>query len=331
VDQESPFLDAIRANPHDKAARLVYADWLEERADARGELIRIEAEMRTLPVFSDRFWELKPRRHALRKRMPTSWLAEMCYLSDCPPTFAHHPTNWMEWWRLIRVFTERWHNFPSLPDVGGRQAEILEVETRLGKKLPPSVREWVAFAHDVRSQDYFCVLRDVYQMRELEGHHAISLLLLCEGDVQWAVRNSDLDKQDPPIYTYGWDHNASDPETTCVPKSPDPESPSLTSFVLDYSLGYVHSNGGGFGTDLIGNDSKPFTQKLQKDFPVHFVHNTFEIFEKDNILVWLYHWPGREYLRVELFKPMPRDSIPEFLWAQTNHGGMFHGLFVSQS
>ncbi|MBY0232801.1 MAG: TIGR02996 domain-containing protein [Gemmataceae bacterium] len=36
---------AIAADPRDGLARLAYADWLEERGDARAELVRIEEEM----------------------------------------------------------------------------------------------------------------------------------------------------------------------------------------------------------------------------------------------------------------------------------------------
>jgi uncharacterized protein (TIGR02996 family) len=38
---ETPFLTAIDAEPAGRTARLIYADWLEERGDSRGELIRI--------------------------------------------------------------------------------------------------------------------------------------------------------------------------------------------------------------------------------------------------------------------------------------------------
>ena len=147
MNKETPFLEAINAAPHDTATRLFYADWLEERGDPRAELIRIEEEMRPLPVFSDRFWQLKSRRYDLHQRLPKAWLEAMRYGTDCPPTFAHVPSNWQDWWRAIRVFAERWHRLHSLPDVGGRTTEIQETETRLGRQLPPSLKEWVAFAH----------------------------------------------------------------------------------------------------------------------------------------------------------------------------------------
>ena len=139
------FLKAIAATPADRTLRLVFADWLDEHSDARAELIRVEEEMRELPVFADRFWELKPRRNELRTLAGAEWCGHMRYGTECEPVFRHGiPDGWRERWRLIREFTERWHRIP-MPDVGGRQKEIAEAETRLGRELPPSVGEWVAF------------------------------------------------------------------------------------------------------------------------------------------------------------------------------------------
>jgi uncharacterized protein (TIGR02996 family) len=39
---EAAFLEAIREDPNDDAARLVYADWLEEQGDSRCEYLRLE-------------------------------------------------------------------------------------------------------------------------------------------------------------------------------------------------------------------------------------------------------------------------------------------------
>jgi uncharacterized protein (TIGR02996 family) len=41
MHDEQAFLRAMQQNPHDNALRLVFADWLDERGDARGELIRL--------------------------------------------------------------------------------------------------------------------------------------------------------------------------------------------------------------------------------------------------------------------------------------------------
>ncbi len=49
MDEETPFLDAIRANQEDRSIRLVYADWLEERGhSARSEYLRVDDELQKL-------------------------------------------------------------------------------------------------------------------------------------------------------------------------------------------------------------------------------------------------------------------------------------------
>jgi uncharacterized protein (TIGR02996 family) len=47
--QEQWFLDAILECPEDDCPRLVFADWLEERGDPRGEFIRVQCELAQLP------------------------------------------------------------------------------------------------------------------------------------------------------------------------------------------------------------------------------------------------------------------------------------------
>lgn len=48
-DIEHALIDAIEADPDDEAPRAVYADWLLERGDPRGELIQIQTARRTDP------------------------------------------------------------------------------------------------------------------------------------------------------------------------------------------------------------------------------------------------------------------------------------------
>jgi uncharacterized protein (TIGR02996 family) len=47
MSPEADMLAALRANPRDDAARLVYADWLIERGDERGELLMLDHADRT--------------------------------------------------------------------------------------------------------------------------------------------------------------------------------------------------------------------------------------------------------------------------------------------
>lgn len=330
MSDEAAFLVEIRANPRDPAPRLAYADWLEGMGDPRGALIRIEEEMGTLPVFADRSWRLKPRRDELRAQAPPDWLGAMGYGLVARPVFRHGwPDGLKERWRLIRSFVERWHRV-SLPDVGGRAVEVREVEARLGRALPPSLREWVAFAHDARKEyhGFGFILRDIYQFEELEGHRAVSFLLQGEGDYHWAVHLDDFDRPDSPVYGYGWDFD--EPEDgVFVPDGESPVAADLTSFVLEYAMGYTMGQGGGFGVEV--GDSSRLIRELQAWFPIHCRASGMDLFEDDDILVRIsWFGPGSERVRllVEVARPLPFEAIPPFLWEYTRNGGCFHGMFI---
>ncbi|MBX7223500.1 MAG: TIGR02996 domain-containing protein [Blastocatellia bacterium] len=57
MNTESEFLTEIANHPEDRERRLQYAGWLESNRDPRAELIRLEEEMRGLPIYGDRYWE----------------------------------------------------------------------------------------------------------------------------------------------------------------------------------------------------------------------------------------------------------------------------------
>ncbi len=64
MNETAAFLQAIRQRPHDDAPRLIFADWLEERGDPRGEFIRLQAVLQIRLRQIDR----RPRRRRRRNR-----------------------------------------------------------------------------------------------------------------------------------------------------------------------------------------------------------------------------------------------------------------------
>jgi uncharacterized protein (TIGR02996 family) len=46
--EEMAFVRAIQQNPDDEGARLIFADWLEERGDPRREIIRLQCRLAKL-------------------------------------------------------------------------------------------------------------------------------------------------------------------------------------------------------------------------------------------------------------------------------------------
>jgi uncharacterized protein (TIGR02996 family) len=75
MNEEQAFLTAIRDNPADATARLVFADWLEEHNDPRGEWLRLRTQLAQLPLGSPEFAPIKAREEELAPAALTEWMA----------------------------------------------------------------------------------------------------------------------------------------------------------------------------------------------------------------------------------------------------------------
>jgi uncharacterized protein (TIGR02996 family) len=75
MSDDEPFLRAILATPEDMATRLIYADWLEERGDPRGEYLCLGAQLAALPVGHQAGPGIRRRMIELRRQFPAPWLA----------------------------------------------------------------------------------------------------------------------------------------------------------------------------------------------------------------------------------------------------------------
>ena len=64
MTDDTDFLRAIQENPEDDRARLLYADWLEQRGDIRGEYLRLDCQLAHITV----------RLAQLRKQIDQTWL-----------------------------------------------------------------------------------------------------------------------------------------------------------------------------------------------------------------------------------------------------------------
>src|SRR5438067_2086996 len=74
---DAAFLRAIREQPDDDLPRLIYADYLDERGDPRGEFIRIQIERPTLPFNVARRYELGARERELLRLHEEEWLGPL--------------------------------------------------------------------------------------------------------------------------------------------------------------------------------------------------------------------------------------------------------------
>jgi uncharacterized protein (TIGR02996 family) len=73
MNPEQAFEQAILDAPEDDAPRLVFADWLEERGDPRGEYLRVETALAKTPPGDPRYGPLRERVTELRKGVDRAW------------------------------------------------------------------------------------------------------------------------------------------------------------------------------------------------------------------------------------------------------------------
>jgi uncharacterized protein (TIGR02996 family) len=70
---QEAFLHDILSHPEDDAPRLIYADWLDERNDPRGEFIRVQCALAHLSDVDPRRWPLEQREQELLREHEPKW------------------------------------------------------------------------------------------------------------------------------------------------------------------------------------------------------------------------------------------------------------------
>jgi uncharacterized protein (TIGR02996 family) len=87
---DDSFCRAIAEAPEDTAARLVYADWLEEQGDPRAEFVRADVRLAAMPAEDPARPALLEQLQDLRTGLDPDWLARLdrTPIENCvlPPT-----------------------------------------------------------------------------------------------------------------------------------------------------------------------------------------------------------------------------------------------------
>lgn len=80
---QEPFLQEIRENPDDPGVYAVFADWLEEQGNPRGEFMNIQLQLEDESVKAAQRKQLQKREAALLKEHERDWLGDLApYLLD---------------------------------------------------------------------------------------------------------------------------------------------------------------------------------------------------------------------------------------------------------
>jgi uncharacterized protein (TIGR02996 family) len=95
MTDEEAFLAAIREAPSDPLPRLVYADWLDEQGDPRGEFLRVHCELSEIRTDS-RFHALWRRKQVLWEQISAGTPSSRDWLGmvDLRADFEFHEVRW---------------------------------------------------------------------------------------------------------------------------------------------------------------------------------------------------------------------------------------------
>src|SRR6516162_10276737 len=119
VDEQA-FVQAILANLTDDGPRLVYADWLEERGDPRGEFLRLQTALTRMPRKDKQQARFRKHLKQLRAHLDAEALA------------------WLNTLRYRTAFAAL--DRPLRPRDGVSEKRIATGERRLSVRLPRALR-----------------------------------------------------------------------------------------------------------------------------------------------------------------------------------------------
>lgn len=224
-------------------------------------------------------------------------------------------TNWVAFDQFVCDWLKT--NFARDP----RSPVIDELERSAGVALPPSAREWCAFAFAARRLKHFA-WRDCLVVEQVPGHAAVSLLLQGEADYYWAIESANLVQSDPPVIGYALNYDSEE----SVFERAGTWAPSVCAFALDYFLSYLQSPGGGFS---VQQSSESFnSEKLLSDFgePTRFGH--LQLFHSDGVMVVLGGLPPswrHNVVTVEIQTKKPFNALPPSIRGLIKDAHVFHG------
>jgi uncharacterized protein (TIGR02996 family) len=189
--EEQAFVTAIVNDPRDRLTRLVYADWMDENSDPRGEYLRLLCEVAQLEE-SDGREQRVGRLQQLRANFDGNWLASM--------------QRGLGWRILLEVnmlpFEEREYGERYQFGAPANAEQLAEAEAALGRRLPDDLREllqefngvwYTTTAHRQLGYAPAIVYLDLHHMTvEAQVYHEFFPNILCFREVNgfgyvWAV------------------------------------------------------------------------------------------------------------------------------------------------
>jgi uncharacterized protein (TIGR02996 family) len=180
--KDSAFVQAILANPDDEMIRLVYADWLDEQGDPRGEFLRLDvALLQTLPMTRN-YVEQRDRYLTLRAGIDSKWARSVGIRTIRSIEGLVH---------FLREFHRFWSVSPS--------RDSADIPADLPHGLSLLYRELGGLFDIERERSPFYAQDSLVSLKSLKRDKG-SVVFAWENSGNWSCKCA-VGEKDPPVYS----------------------------------------------------------------------------------------------------------------------------------
>lgn len=135
---EQAFVDSINASPKDRTPQLVFADWLDEQGDPRGEAWRVLVQIRKMPAQWAVSWRWQRNWLTAPYMLPSSLFARLDYLPGMwGPDMACYSSFFAAFNDAVIAYVRYYHDplFAIPPEKRGRWTKFgIENEQELARR-----------------------------------------------------------------------------------------------------------------------------------------------------------------------------------------------------
>ena len=237
------------------------------------------------------------------------------------PCLAKINDDWQSRWTAIRSVVSAWYKIELNPVNISHEPGNIPAEN-----CPPSIMQWILFREEIHAKGQLSIIRDDFVAERICDPQAISLQVVSEGNVCWAVLDEHLHLEDPPVacltgdchgdydhdvlftnrWEYGWQSNE-----------------TVSEFALDQVVHKLRGERGGCNIEVLETSTEIIDAMTEYSQQSTWFGDTC-IFESQDMIATV---RGRS-LNLEIRGDFEFSDLPACVTRNINHGGAFHGILV---
>jgi hypothetical protein len=229
--------------------------------------------------------------------------------------------NWQSRWSALRSITSAWYATEmDLVDASKKPNGYPQVDS-----YPASVRQWILFREEVQSKIEQSV-RDDFVVKNVYDSTSLSLQVISEGNVCWAVLGKHLELEDPPVVCLTGDCHGDYEDGTAFAnrwKFGWESNETVTEFALDQIVHMLRGERGGCNVE-VQETSVELIEAMEDYFQQSTWFGHTCIFESPDLFATV----RDRRLNVEVRGDLALSDLPDCIVRNINHGGAFHGILV---